>query len=66
MNSLRSSLIFNLKVFLLKCLPNRVHITDRGFLRDVKEMRKNYVYREEKLPPIPYSYDDYERDSYFE
>lgn len=40
--------------------------SDRGFLRDVKEMRKNYVYREGKLPPIPYSYDDYERDSYFE
>ena len=36
------------------------------FLKDVKEMRKNYIYGEEKLPPIPYSYEDYKRNSYFE
>ena len=35
------------------------------FLKNVKEMRKNYVYNEEKLPLIPYSCDNYERESYF-
>lgn len=40
--------------------------SDSKFLKDVKEMRKNYIYGEEKLPTIPYSYEDYKRNSYFE
>lgn len=35
------------------------------FLNDVKEIRKLYIYGEEKLPEIPYSYASYKRNSYF-
>lgn len=50
------------------CITDEEHRklwSDSKFLNDVKEMRKSYVYGEEKLPLIPYSYKDYKRDSYF-
>ena len=40
--------------------------SDTKFITDVKQIRKNYVYGEDKLPKIPYSYASYKRDSYFE
>lgn len=39
---------------------------DDKFVNDVIQIRKNYIYGEDKLPDIPYSYIGHKRLSYFE
>ena len=39
---------------------------DTKFVNYVIQIRKNYIYGEDKLPDIPYSYIGYKRLSYFE